>query len=389
MKTIGRAFHDLRREIGWVLLYGVLTAIVLSSFIGSISGFRQNLTTARFLSGFKQNRVDMLILESKGSYRISKTDGQEAPTKAKQLDALFREALSKDGTLGGVAELSSAPSGFARTVLIVGRMADCMPVRVPNDRDLYLAVSSSHADRVGTSVKIGREELPIEATVPNGTMVGTLYNHTRSGDLDDALFVFAKDYSTAYKTFYCAPNDFLFRLIAVDADDAFKTELLESVSSAAGMHARLWSAQAYLRQTGDSGMQYLLLRIVFFGIASFALIAAMVMNLLRVLDAHTNDYAVHRLFGATKAQTFLRMLLLAIGFHIIPVAYIACRILLPPGWTGSEDGGALKRGIVAFSPEKASMMGNVFVVLLLLIAAVCVIGYVRFQRTYAKGMRRE
>ncbi|MBR3129613.1 MAG: hypothetical protein IKF65_03730, partial [Clostridia bacterium] len=291
MKTIGRAFHDLRREIGWVLLYGVLTAIVLSSFIGSISGFRQNLTTARFLSGYKQNRVDMLILESKGSYRISKTDGQEAPTKAKQLDALFREALSKDGTLGGVAELSSAPSGFARTVLIVGRMADCMPVRVPNDRDLYLAVSSSHADRVGTSVKIGREELPIEATVPDGTMVGTLYNHTRSGDLDDALFVFAKDYSTAYKTFYCAPNDFLFRLIAVDADDAFKTELLESVSSAAGMHARLWSAQAYLRQTGDSGMQYLLLRIVFFGIASFALIAAMVMNLLRVLDAHTNDYA--------------------------------------------------------------------------------------------------
>ena len=62
MKTIGQAWNDLRREIGWVILYGVLAAVVLHSFIGSISGFRKSLSTARFLSGFRQNDVDMLEL---------------------------------------------------------------------------------------------------------------------------------------------------------------------------------------------------------------------------------------------------------------------------------------------------------------------------------------
>ena len=121
----------------------------------------------------------------------------------------------------------------------------------------------------------------------------------------------------------------------------------------------------------------------------FALIVAMVMNLLRVLDAHTNDYAIHRLFGATKAQTFLRMLLLAIGFHIIPVVYIVFRVMLPIGWISSENSSALKQGIADFSPEKAIMMGNAFLALLALISVVCLIGYIRFNKTYAKGLRRE
>lgn len=390
MKTIGHAWNDLRREIGWVILYGVLAAVVLHSFIGSISGLRKSLSTARFLSGFRQNDVDMLVLESTGSYRIQKNDLQEAQIpQAKPLEKLFNDELSRDGRLGGAIVFPSASdSRFDSTVLIVGRMAELLPIEIPNDSELTFAVSSVNADRVGTSVKIGSSDYPIEATVPEGTMVGTLYNHTRSGDLDNALLVFARDYTAAYKVFGSMPEQYLFKLIAIDADDAFRAELIKSASCATGMHARLWSARSYLKFSGDAGVQYLFLRLIFFGIASFALIAAMVMNLLRVLDAHTNDYSVHRLFGATNAQTFARMLLLAIGFHIIPVIYIVFRVMLPIGWIGSESG-ALKQGITDFSPEKAIMMGNAFLALLALISIVCLIGYIRFNKTYAKGFRRE
>lgn len=390
MKTIRHAARDLRREIGWVLLYGVLAAIVLHSFIGSISGFRKSLITARFLSGFRQNQVDMLVLEGTGSYRVSKNSLKESETpQATPLNTLFKEELSRDGRLGSAIVFPSASdSRFDSTVLIVGRTADLIPIKIPNGSELTFAVSSVHADQVGTSVKIGSSDHTIEVTVPEGTMVGTLYNHTRSGDLDNALLVFAQDYTTASRAFGGTPEEYLFKLIAIDADDAFRAELIQSAYCATGMHARLWSAEAYLKFSGDAGVQYLVLRLVFFGIASFALIVAMVMNLLRVLDAHTNDYAVHRLFGATKAQTFLRMLLLAIGFHIIPVVYIVFRVMLPIGWIGSESG-ALKQGITDFSPEKAIMMGNAFLALLALISVVCVIGYIRFNRTYAKGFRRE
>ena len=129
---------------------------------------------------------------------------------------------------------------------------------------------------------------------------------------------------------------------------------------------------------------------LFFGVASFALIAAMVMNLLRVLDAHTNDYAVHRLFGATGLQTFFRMLLLSVGFNLIPAVWIALRTLIVKGWIGKEDGtGEMRRGFVAASPEKLAVMGAALAALFVLILSVSLIGFLRFQTAYQKGMRRE
>ncbi|MBQ4448489.1 MAG: hypothetical protein II897_09420 [Clostridia bacterium] len=387
MKTLFQAIRDLFRELGFVLLYGLLAAIVLSSFINSVSGIKRILSTAKYVSQFKNGSVDMVILEGMGSYKNVEPSERE---DAVPIDAFLREGLSKDGRLGGSAVVrNGGADGFDNVIIVVGRMVDIALDGVPEDRQVYAAVSHDLSAMIGTSAKINGNEFPIEAAVPKDITVGTLYNRTQSTDTKRALFLFVRDYESASAKLGISPQQFLMKLVVVGADEEYKSELIGRISGATGMHTRIWSADDYLQLTGDSGTKYLKLKLAFYAAASFALIAAMIMNLSRIIDAHENDYRVNRLFGATKAQTFLRMLWLAIGFNMIPAIYIVIKVMLPLGWVSRDDRpGEFVRAIVPYSPEKAAVMAAGLAVLFGTAAAVAVIEFLGFERKYSKEIGR-
>lgn len=391
MKTITQAAEDLFHELGFVLLYGVLAAIVLSSFINSISGIKRMLSTAYFVSSYKNRQVDMVILESMGSYKNAADGGQAAisSSDANALDRFLAEGLSREGRLGGAAVIrQEGEEGFDNLIITVGKMVDLALPGAPEDRPIYAAVSPELSEKVGTSVTINGNELYIEATVPEDITIGTLYSRTQASDTKRALFIFARDHEDA-KAVGALPRQFLMKLVAVGADEEYKAELISTISKATGMHARIWTADDYLRFTGDSGTKHIKLRLVFFAVASFTLIAAMIMNLSRVIDVHEKDYLVNRLFGATGAQTFMRMLWLAVGFNLLPAVYTVIKVMLPLGWVSREnDPTKLVRAIVPYSPQKAAVMAIGLAVLFGTASAVAVLGYFRTERKYSNGIRR-
>lgn len=392
MKTIVQANKDLIHELGFVLLYGVLAAIVLSSFINSISGIKRIFSTAYFVSSYKNNHIDMVILEGMGSYKNDPGGAQigNASNDVYSMDRFLAEGLSRDGRLGGAAvKKQGGEDDFDNLIIVVGKMVDITLSDVPEDRPVYAAVSPELSERVGTNAAINGHDFQIEATVPEDITIGTLYSRTQNTDTKRALFLFVRDYEKAAAAIGIAPQQFLMKLVVVGADDEYKAELISLISSATGMHTRIWTADDYLNLTGDSGTKYLKLKLVFLAIASFALIAAMIMNLSRIIDAHENDYRVNRLFGATKAQTFLRMLWLAIGFNMIPAIYIVIKVMLPLGWVSRDDRpGEFVRAIVPYSPEKAAVMAAGLAVLFGTAAAVAVVGFLGFERKYSKEIGR-
>ncbi len=150
-------------------------------------------------------------------------------------------------------------------------------------------------------------------------------------------------------------------------------------------------ADEFLKQTGDQGLKYSLLRIVFYAAAAAAAVSAMAMDLARVLQAHRGDYSIHRLFGETKAQVFLRMLFTAAGFNIAPMLYTAKRVMLPTGYEfpgGAAEGEPIKV-IMPFSHRAAGIMLLSFGAVLALAAAVVITEYAAFNKQYSKGMRGE
>ena len=387
MKTLIRAGRDLIRELGFVLLYGLLAAIVMSSLIGSASGIKRMLKTAGFVSSFRNGGVDMVILEGMGSYKNVRPTDREADHP---LDAFLREGLKRGGKLGGAAvKRLGGADGFDNLIVVVGSMVDITLSGVPEDRAVYAAVSPDLSERIGTNAVINGNEFPIESAVPGDMTCGTLYSRTQSADTERALFLFVRDYDSAASTI-CAPQELLMKLIAVGADEEYKAELISMISGATGMHARIWSAEDHLLVTWDSGTKYLKLKLAVFAVASFALAAAMIMDLTRVIDAHRNDYRVNRLFGATKAQTFMRMLWLAVGFNLLPAVYIVIKVMLPVGLVSREDEpGELVRAIVPYSPERAAAMAIGLAALFLSAAAVAVIGYMGYCRRCSFGIGRE
>lgn len=389
MKTPVQAGRDLIRELGFVLLYGLLAAVVMSGFIKSAAGIKRMVSTAGFVSALKNGGVDMVILEGMGSYENVEPSEREGAYPS--LDAFLAEGLSEGGRLGGAAvKRMGGAGGFDNLIIVVGRMVDIAFPEAPEDRTVYAAVSPDLSERIGTNAVINGNEFPIEAAVPEGFTAGTLYSRTQDADTERALFLFVRDHKSAAANIGIAPQELLTKLIVVGADEEYKAGLMSIISGATGMHARIWSADDYLLFTGDSGAKYLKLRLAFFAVASFALIAAMVMNLSRIIDAHGNDYRVNRLFGATKAQTFLRMLWLAVGFDLLPAVYIVIRVMLPVGWVEADDKpGELVRAIVPYSPESAAAMALGLAVLFLSAAAVAVIGYMGFCRRYSNGIGRE
>lgn len=75
----------------------------------------------------------------------------------------------------------------------------------------------------------------------------------------------------------------------------------------------------YLRNSSEPGVRTHQTSLLFYLIAALALLSSLILNLYQVLKRKIPDYAVHRLFGASDAFLYARMLLFALFYHAIPL----------------------------------------------------------------------
>lgn len=384
MKLIKQVLSDLFKEIGWIVLYGFLTAMTIMTFILIGLSYKQVAGQNSSISRFVQNNVYMAQikgLEFNISEQTQPLDFANAaePVSAggyngmEELESYFELGFSPDGNLGSYINLPYKKDGYDNLILYLGKYADLTQFSRPKSQSTVLATSPDLKDMVGKSIQIAAEELTIDAAVPdNMDLYHPLYYVSADSEiLKKTLYVFTDDYSLVKKLFPQVSAEYLLdRLILVNPTEHDLAELRAKIYEGTGVYTGVQSVKSSLAASETSGTRTHQTYLLFYISASIALMGAMLLNMARALTGMMQSYTIHHLFGASGKFIFLRMQLFTLGYNVIPV-------------------------LGALFIMSLNMMLSPKNVLLLLIAAlgiaflITATMYKRFKTIFSQGLRRE
>lgn len=384
MTLIKQVLSDLFKEIGWIVLYGFLTAMTIMTFILIGESYKQVAGQNSSISRFVQNNVYMAQikgLEFSISEQTQSSDFADAaePVSAggynsmEELEAYFEFGFSSEGNLGSYISLPYKKGGYDNLILYLGKYADLTQFSRPNGQSTVFASSPDLKEMVGKPIQTGAEEITISSVVPdNMDLYHPLYYvPADSENLRKTLYVFTEDYSLAKKLFPQISAGYLLdRLILVNPTEHDLTELREIMYETTGTYTGVQSVKNHLAASEASGTRTHQTYLLFYISASIALMGAMLLNMARALNGMMQSYTIHHLFGASGKFIFLRMQLFTVGYNVIPVLGALFIMSLN----------------MLLSPKN---------VLLLMIAAlgieflITVTMYKRFKIKFSQGLRRE
>ncbi|GEM_PF-503651 len=398
MKLLRQVMKDLRRELAWLLLYGVLASMVFDTLPGLIGSLSSG--SLRQLQSMEEDmrRANLSMIRTK-SIRIGTVPDEARirfaelpePYRGRPLRRIIEEGFSREGRLGCWAIEYERETNEPKYVYFVGKYVDLAPIEVPTDCDYYICASEDDADLVGKTVTVFGEELPVSGVVPGDAMIYHPISRYSAENLKGALFVFIRDYESVRRLFWYSHITFVNdNLIAVGADKAELAELVSAISRETGKYAYVQTMEEYLGGSTQRMRQYtdLLFR---FG-AVFALITAMVLNISRAIRRWEGEYSIHRLFGAPEPFVFARMLLFGFGYNLIAIGFIWYKTLFPSEWTMtyySDGTTAIEKARGAISPAAAVKTAETTGLIAAVVLAVCIFEFLRFKKKFAKGMRGE
>lgn len=384
MTLIKQVLSDLFKEIGWIVLYGFLTAMTIMTFILIGESYKQVAGQNSSISRFVQNNVYMAQikgLEFSISEQTQSSDFADAaePVSAggynsmEELEAYFELGFSSEGNLGSYISLPYKKGGYDNLLLYLGKYADLTQFSRPNSQSTVFATSPDLKDMVGKPIQIAAEEITITTVVPdNMDLYHPLYYISAdSENLRKTLYVFTEDYSLAKKLFPQISAGYLLdRLILVNPTEHDLAELREIMYETTGAYTGVQSVKNHLAASEASGTRTHQTYLLFYISASIALMGVMLLNMARALNGMMQSYTIHHLFGASGKFIFLRMQLFTVGYNVIPVLGALYMMSI----------------IMLLSPKN---------VLLLLITAlsiaflITVTMYNRFKKNFSQGLRRE
>ncbi|MBR6006990.1 MAG: hypothetical protein IK064_05120 [Clostridia bacterium] len=397
MKLISQVIKDLRRELLWLALYGVLAGTVFLTLPGLIGALNSTARQQLYEIEEHMRRADLSMIMTKSLRIGSVPDEARAdplqkpePYTGRPLRTILEDGFSREGKLGSYAIEYDRGTGQPKYVYFVGRYVDLAPVKVPEDCDYYICCSED-AGLVGRTVTVFGEELPVTGTVPADATIYHPAHPYSTVNLKGALFVFIRDYESLRKLFWYSHSTFVNdNLIAIGADEEELSELTFAIWRENGEFAYAQTMEEYLGASTQRMQAYT--SILFRLCAIFALAAAMVMNISRAIRRWGPEYSIHCLFGASQPFLFLRMLLFGLGCNLLPLAFIWYRALFPVTWnmTYFTDGSVITekaRGAVSMTDIKRTAAASAAIVLAVL--AVCIREFIRFRQQFSKGMRGE
>lgn len=384
MTLIKQVLSDLFKEIGWIVLYGFLTAMTIMTFILIGESYKQVAGQNSSISRFVQNNVYMAQIKGLAfsiSEQTQSSDFADAaePVSAggynsmEELEAYFELGFSSEGNLGSYINLPYKKDGYDNLIFYLGKYADLTQFNRPNSQSTVFASSPDLKEMVGKPIQIAAEEITITAAVPDNMDLYHPLNYISadSENLRKTLYVFTEDYSLAKKLFPQISAEYLLdRLILVNPTEHDLAELREIMYETTGAYTGVQSVKNHLAASEASGTRTHQTYLLFYISASIALMGAMLLNMARALNGMMQSYTIHHLFGASGKFIFLRMQLFTVGYNVIPVLGALYMMSI----------------IMLLSPKN---------VLLLLITAlsiaflITVTMYNRFKEIFSQGLRRE
>lgn len=377
MKLMKQVISDLVKEIGWVILYGFLTAMVIMAFVLISLSYTHVVAQNEAISRFVKNDIVMLRLKST-NYSIAPKDAPVPydPARVETLDEYYADVFSEDGNAGTFVEMTGR-CGYQRVMLVLGVYADLTPFSGPQSEPVTFVVSPDKKDVQGDTITLGGTEYPVQVAPAHMEIYHPLYYmDAESGMLEDTLYVFSHDLnavkeifpSTEYWELYGDPYFGRLILKAPTAQDLVRVRNV--ISKNVGGYVSVETMADVLRNSQEGGERTHQTYMLFYVTASLVLLGAMILNIYNTLKRKIPDYATHHLFGASGCFLFARMFLFTLLYHAIPL------------------GGTM----YIMQLNELATPGNIAVVILVVLCilfAVTGAAYRHFCVQFARGLRRE
>lgn len=326
MKLIKQVVSDLFKEIGWVVFYGFLTAMVIMAFILISLSYSHVASQNEAISRFVDSNVTITQLKST-QFNIA-PKAAPAPFDVEEresLDEYYADVFSQSGNAGTFV-LMPGRCGYQQVIILLGAYAELTPFSEAQSGTVTFAVSYDKKDVKSDTITLNGKDYPLCVAPPDMEIYHPLfYMNTASGMLNDTLFVFSHDLKAIQEIFPSSEywelkgNAYFDRFIFTSATNQDIARMRNVITKNVGGYVSVQTVSDFLKSTTASGERTHQTYMLFYITASFVLLGAMLLNIYRVLNRKIPNYATHHLFGASEAFIFARMFLFVILYHAIPL----------------------------------------------------------------------
>lgn len=377
MKLIKQVISDLVKEIGWVIFYGFLTAMVIMAFILISQSYRHVASQNEAITRFVSNDITMTQLEST-QFNVTPKAAPTPfdPEEIETLDEYYTNVFSENGNAGTFV-LMPGRCGYQQVILLLGVYAELTPFSYMQSEPVTFAVSHDKKDDKTDVITLRGTSYPLYVAPSNMEIYHPLFYMTSaSGVLNDTLFVFSRDLKAVQEIFPASEyweldgNVYFDRFIFKSATSQDVARMRNVITKNVGEYVSVQTVSDYLKSSTASGTRTHQTYMLFYIAASLVLLGAMIMNIYRVLKRKIPTYATHHLFGASNAFIFARMFCFALLYHAIPLG-------------GTFFIMALNQMATPF---------NFFAVLLITLAvlsAIASMAHKHYRVKFAQGLRRD
>lgn len=377
MKLLKQVIADLFKEIGWVVFYGFLTAMVIMAFILISLSYGHVVSQNEAISRFVDNNITMTQLKNIQFNATPKTAPQLFDKEEiESLDAYYTDVFSENGNAGTFV-IMPGRCGYQQVIILLGVYTELTPFTTVQSSPVTFAVSHDKRDVKSDTIALNGNEYPLYAAPTDMEIYHPLfYMNTASGVLNDTLFVFSHDLKAIQEIFPSSnywelnENAYLDRLILKSASDQDIARMRNVITKNIGGYVSVQTVSEFLKSSTVSGTRTHQTYMLFYVLASLVLLAAMILNIYRVLERKIPNYATHHLFGASDSFIFARMLLFVLLYHIIPIG-------------GTIFIMTLNR---MATPLNLMIVSTIILVMLFVITSVA---HKRFRIHFSQGLRRE
>lgn len=326
MKLIKQVFSDLFKEIGWVVFYGFLTAMIIMAVILVNLSYRHVASKNESLSRFVKNDISMAQLKSTDFNITSEVSSTHFGTSAAEsLEEYYTDVFSENGKAGTFV-LMAGRCGYQQVIILLGAYAELTPFTEVQSDSVTFAVSYDQKDVAADTLLLNDREYPLYVA-PNDMEIyhPLFYIDAASGMLNDTLFVFSYDLKAIKEIFPASEywelkeNAYFDHFILKSPSDQEIVRMRNVITKNVGGYVSVQTISDFLKNSTTSGIRTHQTYLIFYVIASIVLLSAMFRNIYRVLKRKFSNYAIHHLFGASDLFIFTRMFLFVLLYNIIPL----------------------------------------------------------------------
>lgn len=377
MKLIKQVISDLFKEIGWVFLYGFLTAMVIMAFILISVSYSHVAAQNEAISRFVDNDITMTQLKSTQFNIAPKAALQPFdPAEIESLDEYYTDVFSQNGNAGTFVLLPGR-CGYQQVIILLGAYAELTPFNEIQPDPVTFAVSYDKKDTKTDTITLNGKDFPLYLAPADMEVYHPLfYMNSASGILNDTLFVFSYDLKAVQEIFPNSEywelkgNPYFDRFIFKSADTQDIARMRNVITKNVGGYVTVQTVSNFLKSSTVSGTRTHQTYMLFYVTASLVLLGAMLLNIYRVLKRKTQNYATHHLFGASNLFIFMRMFLFVLFYHAIPL------------------GGTIFIMSLNQMATPVNVLGVILIVLSILLV-ITGIAHKRFRVQFSQGLRRE